>query len=251
LQLPERHLGLVQVEERADIETFIANAARLIAGHCDVDAINAAFQPLASGQGRTTVPNSPGGRIAIARDVAFSFIYPHLLTGWRDAGAELSFFSPLADETPAADCDAIYLPGGYPELHAGKIAAANNFLSAIRRAAKTGAIIYGECGGYMVLGEGIEDEKGQKHAMCGLLALETSFLKRKLHLGYRKLQSLTDFHLGKKLTAHEFHYSSALREEGEPLFAARDANGELLGNFGLRSANVMGSYMHVIDRLKS
>ncbi len=98
-----------------------------------------------------------GQRIAVARDIAFAFSYEHMLLGWRRRGAQISFFSPLANEAPAADADAIYLPGGYPELHAGRIAASNGFREAMLEAAARGARIYGECGGYMVLGEGLID----------------------------------------------------------------------------------------------
>ncbi len=126
-----------------------------------------------------------GQHIAVARDDAFCFAYPALLDGWRRAGAELSFFSPLADEPPAPAADAVYLPGGYPELWAGRLAAAASFLGGLRRAAADGKPVYGECGGYMVLGEGLIDADGGRHAMAGLLPLETSFAERRLHLGYR------------------------------------------------------------------
>ncbi len=185
--------------------------------------------------------------MAIARDAAFSFAYPHQLEDWRAQGAELSFFSPLADENPPEDADAIYLPGGYPELHAGRLAAGARFHDGLRLAAARGTFVYGECGGYMVLGEGLEDASGARHAMAGLLKLETSFARRKLHLGYRRAVAGQGFPFGQKMAAHEFHYSSVLREEGDPLFLATDALGADLGPQGLRSGNVMGSYLHVID----
>src|SRR5207248_7535 len=127
----------------------------------------------------------PGQRIALASDEAFTFNYPHLLSGWRHAGAEIFFFSPLADEGPPTDCDVCWLPGGYPELHAGRLAVANKFRAALAQFAETRPV-HGECGGYMVLGEGIEDMDGQRHAMTGLLGHATSLAQRKLHLGYRE-----------------------------------------------------------------
>jgi cobyrinic acid a,c-diamide synthase len=247
LFLPERHLGLVQAGEHETIDAFIDGAASVIERSCDLAALAGAFAPLSRSvavEGQSIAPL--GQRIAIARDAAFAFIYPHMLDDWREAGAELAFFSPLADEAPSADCDAVYLPGGYPELHGGRLAFAARFRSGMEHAARRGACIYGECGGYMVMGEGIEDADGNRHAMLGLLALETSFLKRKLHLGYRRLEALSDFAMGRKLMAHEFHYTSPLREEGVSLFDARDALGVDLGQTGLRKGNVMGSYMHVI-----
>ena len=127
-----------------------------------------------------------GQRIAVADDAAFAFRYALVTDGWRAAGAEILPFSPLADEAPDAGADAVYLPGGYPELHAGRLAAAGNFLAGLRAAAARGAAVFGECGGYMVLGRGLVDADGHRHAMAGLLPLETSFADRGLHLGYRR-----------------------------------------------------------------
>jgi cobyrinic acid a,c-diamide synthase len=251
LQLPERHLGLVQAAEHDGLEKFIARAADIIVGGCDIDAIIARFAPMAAPKSEETAPAPIGSRIAVARDAAFSFIYPHLLSGWRDAGAQISFFSPLADQAPPHHCDSIFLPGGYPELHAGKLAAAENFKQGLKKAASDGKIIYGECGGYMVLGAGIEDATGCRYAMCGLLGVETSFARRKLHLGYRRLKGVKGLFDGAELTAHEFHYTTTLRETGEPLFSACDSAGKPLGRSGLRDENVMGSFMHVIDRAGS
>ena len=189
-----------------------------------------------------------GQRIAIARDIAFAFSYPHLLEGWRAQGAELSFFSPLADEAPAADVDAIYLPGGYPELHAGILASAQRFRSGMVAATARGARIYGECGGYMVLGEGLIDADGKHHGMLGLLPLVTSYATRKRHLGYRRLRSLASDLFAGEFTAHEFHYSTVVSEgAADRLFEAEDALGAQLGAVGLRRGSVAGSYMHLID----
>lgn len=249
LEIPERHLGLVQAGEQPALESFLEYAADVIDEHVDVEAVMEQFLPLNLSKEKS--PGLPvlGNRIAIARDDAFSFTYPHFLCDWTDAGAQISFFSPVADEAPEPSVDAIFLPGGYPELHCGKISVAQNFTNGIKAAADRGTIIYGECGGYMVLGDGIEDEAGRRHAMCGLLRLETSFATRSLHLGYRKLAAGSEFVLGNALAAHEFHYTTALREEGSPLFTATDALGNRQENSGLRSGSVMGSYMHVIDRM--
>lgn len=247
LELPERHLGLVQAGETADIDGFIDRAADVVSQSCDMDKLVAAFSPMQKPQVEAMPLKPIGQRISIAKDEAFSFIYPHLLNDWKEQGVEISFFSPLKDETPNSDCDAVYLPGGYPELHAAKLSAASSFRESIIAAAENGALIYGECGGYMALGEGIVDGNGKHHEMIGLLRLETSFEKRKLHLGYRKLKA-EGFVFGDQLNAHEFHYTSALKEEGQALFTCRDALGNDLGRAGLRAGNVMGSYMHVIDR---
>jgi cobyrinic acid a,c-diamide synthase len=244
--LPERHLGLVQAGETEDIEAFIKQAAATLTKTCDLEKIADCFTPVKERKRQGSLLAPLGQEIAIAQDRAFSFIYPHLLDDWRKQGASLSFFSPLANEAPETGVNAIYLPGGYPELYAGQLASADDFKFALEIARDRETLIYGECGGYMVLGEGIIDADGKSHAMAGLLNLETSFHQRKLHLGYRDLGA-QDFPFGNDLKAHEFHYTSAIREEGEPLFQATDALGTDLGNAGLRNQNVMGSYMHIID----
>ena len=255
LVLPERHLGLVQAGEHGDLAAFLDRAADWLSQDCDLAALRALAGPEGSSPFGGSAPALPplGQRIAVARDAAFAFAYPHLLAGWRSAGAQLSFFSPLADETPAAGADAVYLPGGYPELHAGRLAANRRFRDGVRSAAERGALVYGECGGYMVLGEALTDADGERHGMLGLLPLETSFAARRLHLGYRRLEPLGDLPWTMPLTGHEFHYATIAREGqgeqgAEPLFAARDALGDGLGSAGLRAGNVMGSFCHVIDR---
>lgn len=242
LATPSRHLGLVQAEERPDLEAFIAEAARMVADCIDLDAFAAAAAPLRTdGEGRAIPPL--GQRIAVARDEAFAFAYPHMLEGWRRAGAELSFFSPLADEGPE-ETDAVFLPGGYPELHAGRLAAATAFKEKMRKAVEISEI-YGECGGYMTLGEGLVDGDGARHEMLGLLKLSTSFAARKLSLGYRRLAPLGGPFAG-SLMAHEFHYAAILSEQGDRLFAAEDAEGVSLGDIGLRAGRVSGSFAHLI-----
>ncbi|MAS07907.1 MAG: cobyrinic acid a,c-diamide synthase [Ahrensia sp.] len=249
LHLPSRHLGLVQAGEHQDIERFFADAALAVTVGVDLDRL-AALTVRGRGSNRTASRLPPlGQRISVARDEAFAFSYPHLLHGWRDQGAEISFFSPLADEIPSGDPDAVYLPGGYPELHAERIAAAGRFLGGLRAAAEAGIRVYGECGGYMVLGDELIDGGGERHGMAGLLPVTTSYAKRQRHLGYRRLTPLAGAPWDLPLTAHEFHYSTLISEgEGERLFSASDARGEALGEVGLRRGSVSGSYMHVIDR---
>jgi len=191
-----------------------------------------------------------GQRIAIARDEAFGFFYPHFASNWHQAGAEILPFSPLADEAPAKDADAIFLPGGYPELQAGKLSANTNFLNSLQT---TKALVYGECGGYMVLGDGLIDKAGNRHAMAGLLPVTTSFANRKLTLGYRTITHTGALPWPTRLKAHEFHFSTIDNEEhpsqpqAEPLFEACDTTGMPIGPMGLRRGNVMGSYAHIID----
>ncbi|WP_448206308.1 cobyrinate a,c-diamide synthase [Azospirillum sp. sgz302134] len=248
--LPERHLGLIQAEETADLQARLEALGRFVAQHVDLDKITALATPSRAPEGAFAPALPPlGQRIAIARDAAFTFAYPHLLESWRVAGAEVVTFSPLADEAPPEGSDAVYLPGGYPELHAGRLAAAGRFRESLRSFAETRPV-YGECGGYMVLGETLEDAGGTTHPMLGLLGVRTSFAKRKLHLGYRRAVLLADTPLGRAGTAlrgHEFHYASVLaRGEDDPLVTATAADGSDLGPLGGRRGNVFASFFHVI-----
>ncbi|MEM6496970.1 MAG: cobyrinic acid a,c-diamide synthase, partial [Pseudomonadota bacterium] len=189
-----------------------------------------------------------GQRIAVASDEAFGFVYPHIVSDWREQGAEIRFFSPLADQGPSPKVDAIFLPGGYPELHAGQLSNAHVFRDGMRTAAQTGCAIYGECGGYMVLGEALIDEHGAAHAMLGLLSHTTSFEKRERQLGYRKLKRIANARLPQTLYGHEFHYSTvAERGHDNPLFETADSKDQSLGKVGGARANVCGSYLHIIE----
>jgi cobyrinic acid a,c-diamide synthase len=240
---PSRHLGLVQAQEIQKLEEFIEGAASGVARETFLDKLFESAAEVANHPGEPRLLPPLGQRIAVAQDVAFAFAYPHVLEDWRAQGSEIIPFSPLANEAPDQVADAVFLPGGYPELHAAELAAANNFLGGLRQ---HHGLIYGECGGYMVLGNALIDAKGQSHAMAGLLPLTTSFASRKLHLGYRQLTPING-PWKPKLRGHEFHYSTiAGQAGGEPLFQASDATGADLGLQGQRLGKVMGSYNHVI-----
>jgi len=252
IALPERHLGLIQAGETEGLAERLAALGRFVAAHVDVERVAALATPSLAGPG-TDAPAMPplGQRIAIARDAAFTFAYPHLLEGWRAAGAELLPFSPLADEPPPQGCDSVYLPGGYPELHAGRLATADRFRASLIASAQANPV-YGECGGYMVMGETLEDADGVVHPMAGLLGVRTSFAKRRLHLGYRRATLLADGPLGAVgtvLMGHEFHYASTTaRGDDEALVTATSADGGDLGALGGRRGNAMGSFFHLIAR---
>jgi cobyrinic acid a,c-diamide synthase len=250
--MPERHLGLVQAGETADLEARLEAMADLVAGAVDLDAVVSAARPSIVAPAPPEAPlRPPGQRIALASDEAFSFVYPHILAGWRAAGAEVRLFSPLADEAPGDDCDSCWLPGGYPELHAGRIAGAARFLDGLRAFAAQNAV-HGECGGYMVLGRSLEDADGHAHAMAGLLPIETSYARRKMHLGYRVATLVRGGTLGAggaRLVGHEFHYASVVG--GEPdrddaLTFIHDADGADLGLAGHQIGRVSGSFFHLV-----
>jgi cobyrinic acid a,c-diamide synthase len=253
LALPQRHLGLVQASEHRDLAERLDRLSQLAEQHLDIEAILAiAATP------KNSVPHAalplppPGQRIALARDGAFTFMYEHVLQGWRRAGAEIVPFSPLADEPPPEDCDSCWLSGGYPELHAGALAGAQRFRSGLARFAATRRV-HGECGGYMVLGQGIEDATGALHAMTGLLGHATSFAKPKLHLGYRQARLLCDSAVGNAgdtVRGHEFHYASlTARGADEPFSELADSQGRALGQSGGRRGMVTGTFFHAITRV--
>lgn len=245
LATPSRHLGLVQAQEHADLESFLDRAAAQISEEVDLDALLRLARPLPVARAQRPIP--PFRRhVALAQDLAFGFIYPHLLQEWVQAGITISTFSPLADDAvPPADM--VFLPGGYPELYAAQISRAENFMSSLKDAAQS-IDIYGECGGYMVLGETLIDADGAAHKMAGLLPLATSFAQRKLHLGYRNLEA-THGPMRGRFKGHEFHYATTLKADGPPLFEATDAEGTPLPPMGLRQGRVSGSFAHIIDRV--
>lgn len=251
LILPERHLGLVQAGETEDLHQRLDALAEAVSVAVDLEAVIAAAKPTRLPALAAPFPAlpAPGQRIAIARDAAFSFVYPHVEAGWRAAGATLLPFSPLADEPPPENCDACWLPGGYPELHAGRLAAADRFLTGLRRFAETRPV-HGECGGYMVLGHSLVDADGASHAMAGLLSVETSFAKRRMNLGYRRAVLQADGPLGRSgqaLTGHEFHYATVLSQgEDEPFAMVTDPHGSPPAPAGSRRGLVSGSFFHAI-----
>lgn len=253
MELPERHLGLVQAGEQENLDQILSDAATFVTEHVDLDALRAA-----AGATFDTAPQPmkiipPGQRIALAQDNAFAFVYPHLLAGWRAAGAEIIPFSPLKDEAPDDRADICWLPGGYPELHAGKLAAATTFRDGLRSFAETRPV-HGECGGYMALGAGLVDKEGVRHEMSGLLGLETSFAKRKFHLGYRRATlnaAIPGANAGAQLRGHEFHYATILKEPDTPLAQITDSNGLAVPETGTYrrmdgGGQVSGTFFHLI-----
>lgn len=255
LHLPERHLGLVQAQETAQPDQRLDEIADIIEARIDLEKLTKLAAPGRRAPNRedaagTSAPRivPPGGRIALASDCAFSFIYPHLLTAWKSAGAEIVPFSPLGDEAPDRSADVCWLPGGYPELYAGTLASKTRFMNGLRAFARTRRV-HGECGGYMVLGECLYDAKGEAHSMAGLLGHRTSFKEPRLHLGYRQARLSADSILGSAGTwcrGHEFHYASSVGvSSDDPMFDAAEGMAEVC--LGTRRGLVSGSFFHFLD----
>ena len=164
LELPARHLGLVQAAEVPELEAFLERAAEIVAEH----SISTGWSgspgrsgSACTGRRRGRCGRSASGSRSRATSRSPSPI-PAMLDGWRVAGAEILPFSPLADEPPDPGADAVYLPGGYPELHAGRLAANAHSSTACARRRTRGAFVYGECGGYMALGRRLIDRAGRR-----------------------------------------------------------------------------------------
>ena len=254
MALPERHLGLVQAAELPKLAAIISGLGAFIADHVDLAKLRAAADGLdGKFNGKVRSARPPGQRIALAADVAFSFTYPHLLAAWRAAGAEVLPFSPLADAAPDATADVCWLPGGYPELHAGRLASAHNFRRGLRAFAETRPV-HGECGGYMAMGAALVDAAGERHEMAGLLGLVTSFQKRRMHLGYRLAELVAPIPghaAGARLRGHEFHYATILDQPDAPLAVVTDATGAIVPETGSQMSlagggRATGSFFHAI-----
>jgi cobyrinic acid a,c-diamide synthase len=199
--LPERHLGLLQAAEIADLDTRLDLLADHLARTSAADRPSAVSFPDAPAP--FVAPLLKGRTIAIARDAAFGFIYPANLDMLQTLGAELKFFSPLANE-PLPACDALWLPGGYPELHAASLAANGAWQSALQAHMAAGKPLLAECGGMMSLFESITDRDGATHPGAGLLPGHTRMQARLAALGTQ----VAELPEG-RLNGHTFHYSKS------------------------------------------
>ncbi len=245
LTLPERHLGLTVATELADALERLDAAADALAGTPLGRMDGAALQRWAV-DFAAPEPSAPvqqllaGRRIAVARDAAFCFIYQANLDTLRALGAELVFFSPLADAALPA-CDALWLPGGYPELHAQRLGANASLIESLRVHVAAGKPVWAECGGMMALFDAIVDMEGVAHAMWGLLPGSVTMQKRLAALGPQQLELTSG-----TLRGHTFHYSTAATVVAEsartarPGMPAEPGKGEAV----YRQGSVRASYFH-------
>ena len=245
LTLPERHLGLTVATELADAMERLDAAADALAGTPLGRMDGAALQRWAV-DFAAPEPSAPvqqllaGRRIAVARDAAFCFIYQANLDTLRALGAELVFFSPLADAALPA-CDALWLPGGYPELHAQRLGANASLIESLRAHVAAGKPVWAECGGMMALFDAIVDMEGVAHAMWGLLPGSVTMQKRLAALGPQQLELTSG-----TLRGHAFHYSTAATVVAEsartarPGMPAEPGKGEAV----YRQGSVRASYFH-------
>jgi len=239
IALPERHLGLHQPADIGDLDARLERAADVLAQTALAELPPAVS--FAEPEPRAPLPRALAGkRIAIARDAAFSFIYPANLALLDALGAQLRFFSPLADEPVPDACDALFLPGGYPELHAATLAANAVAARTIRAHAAAGRPIVAECGGMVYLCESLTDVEGATTSMLGLLSGHATMQRRFAALGMQQLDTRSG-----PMRGHTFHYSR-LDTPLAPVAAAARPDGEPgSGEAVYRTGSIVATYMHM------
>jgi cobyrinic acid a,c-diamide synthase len=266
MHMPSRHLGLVTAEEKPLSGEFLERLADLIEQHVDVETIRAirgqvltfdrVVHPV-----KCQDPTPPFVRVAVARDEAFCFIYEDNLRLLREAGAEIVEFSPLHDDRLPEEIDGLYLPGGYPEIHADQLTANAAMKEAIRDAVLTDMPVYAECGGFVYLTEGLRgqflaSDRRDHPAKCqtltpfvGIFPVAARMLPRRKALGYREVEFTEDCVIstaGSVARGHEFHYSEMedMPSSIQRVYRVR-RQGTVLGLEGFRIRNCLASYVHL------
>lgn len=236
IALPERHLGITQAEEIAGLDARLDRAADAIAATALADLPPPVhFEDIAL---KAPPRLLDGKHIAIARDTAFSFIYPANIDCLSALGATLSYFSPLADELVSADADALYLPGGYPELHAATLAANTRTQASIKEHVARKRPIVAECGGMLYLLDSLTDIEGTQHDMLGVLPGEATMQRKLARLAMQRIDTTHG-----ALTGHTFHYST-LNTPMQPILNATHATTGTEGEAIYRRELTTATYMH-------
>ncbi|KAB2927452.1 MAG: cobyrinate a,c-diamide synthase [Leptonema illini] len=246
--MPERHLGLHMGEENPLSTAQLDRLAAAIEEHIDMTALLAASEwTQTSSQAPEKAAATAGRRLrlAIARDAAFCFYYQENLELLAAAGFDPVFFSPLTDTALPQGTAAVYIGGGYPELHAARLAANEPMKTVLRQWVADGGLLYCECGGLMYMAEELADTEGQVFPMVGVFPLHMAMRPRFSRLGYRRVRLRRDCFLGREsdeLFGHEFHYSEPAGSppELECLYTLEDGRQE-----GYARGNAIGSYVHL------
>lgn len=236
-EIPSRHLGL-HISSETDYEAIIQRIADALPKTVNVDRLLAICQGEILDRKPITERSFKPFRMAVAQDEAFSFYYPANLEALKP-WAEITFFSPLTD-TILPETDFLYLPGGYPELHAEALSNNTSMLESIRSYGENGGVTYAECGGLMYLGKSITDEASQTYEMVGLFSYQTTLQSRKLTLGYRRMHWN-----GREIRGHEFHYSKIQEDESLPSVATiTSAKGAPVATKLFQYRNTLATYAH-------
>ncbi|MBD8593283.1 cobyrinate a,c-diamide synthase [Pseudomonas sp. CFBP 8758] len=235
IELPSRHLGLVQASELNDLDTRLDAAAAALAQTCQV-ALPPAVT-FAAPVERSVVRLLDGVRLGVARDAAFAFVYDASLDVLRDMGAELVFFSPLHD-LRLPPCDSLYLPGGYPELHHLALAANVSMLDDIRAHHAAGKPLLAECGGMLYLLDALTDVEGARAQLLGLLPGEAVMQKRLAALALQAVELPEGV-----LRGHTYHHSLTSTEL-QPIARGVSPNGGRGAEAVYRQGRMTASYVH-------
>lgn len=244
-ELPDRHLGLVQAEEVGDIEQRLSAVASALDGtelsnmppEVELSAPDAGAGSNSDVRAAALERPLAGIRIGIARDRAFSFLYPANLDLLRTLGAELVFFSPLtATDLPAVD--SVYLPGGYPELHLERLSANREMADALHQHVSAGKPVYAECGGMLYLLETLTDHQGRRAGMAGILPGEGTLHTRLQSIGYHTAPLP-----GGKVRGHAFHHST-VETPLTPVARTERALSTLAGEAIYRHERLVATYFH-------
>jgi cobyrinic acid a,c-diamide synthase len=250
--IPERHLGLTTQMDWAFSDDMVNRLADLVEAGVDLDrVISAAGEVDLSSTSEPPPPPTPKRvTIGVAMDNAFCFYYQDNFELLESAGAQLVYFSPIADPGLPDNIDGLYLGGGYPELFAAQLAHNGALRRQIRRLSRNGMPIYGECGGLMYLGERLDDLDGSRFPMTGCFPLATRMLSRLKTLGYREVELADDSPLGPaglRLRGHEFHYSEIVEIDShlDRTYRVSRGSGSAAADEGYRANRTLGSYLHL------
>jgi len=244
LHLPERHLGLLPPGENAHLKQIRHRLVEVMDSTVNIPLLMSLTKTVTNYE--ITVKkrkfHNKFIRIGVALDQAFWFYYQENLDIIKEAGMEIVVFSPLKEQKVPTGVSALYFGGGYPEMYAEPLSKNRSLMQSIRQYAYDGGCIYAECGGFMLLTEGMYDLEGHYFEMAGLFKTRTKMSKTRMRLGYREVELLQDMPLGKRgerLRGHEFHYSHL---ESEPENAQDIYNNDARG---FRVLQVFASYVHV------
>lgn len=249
LVVPSRHLGLVTALEHPLTPKRLEAMADWLERGVDVPALLNVLPEVHPGLSPLREDVPVRARIGVARDAAFCFYYEENLRLLQEAGAELCFFSPLAD-TELPDVDGLYFGGGYPEVHAGGLTANYGMRQAVRAFSESGRPVYAECGGFMYLMRDLQTPDGDILPMCGCFAARCRMDSQRRALGYREVTTMAPSLLGGAWTVargHEFHYSYIAEKDPEALaiYKVRDRKDWREESEGFLRNNTLGSYIHL------
>jgi len=253
--LESRHLGLVTADRERLPREQVEQLADACEQHVDMDAVVSLARVTAKNSVAVepTINVSRRIRVGVARGEAFHFCYPDNLEALEQHGAEIVFFSPISDKSLPPGLSGVYLPGGYPELHAKALSANRSMLAEIGQFADSGKCLYAECGGLMYLGREIEMVDGLRVPMAGVLPIITRMLDHKRALGYVEVTLDRDTlwgTAGTTIRGHEFHYSEIIEDHSaaadwQQVYSIRRRRSDTTELAGFQKANVLAGYPHL------